>query len=398
MECQSASGSLARFACRSAPCSVGSLVREDLPLGEVDWSARPAGCRVSAHRTKAGVEQRMSSSSGGNCEPRAIWVSTDPEAIQRELQQRGERVIPAVATIARILSRRGALDGRKRVRRKAPPPGWFLSDVSDKRAEMDNFDAIEDLVIRGGIDVNVLTGISLHGGLCAAWPAAQITAKVTVECLLEHWREVGLPRYAKFDNGTVFHGTHRWPDSLGRVTRMCLSLEVTPVFAAAAVPRISSRYRSLQPTLARRGLVALSTSVIVTRWWLNPTGFVDAHRRRYSVRIEDAPRSQTVPQELATELATAADRNRDLSSRETNAKGQAVVLGNTFNVSPVWIHRLVRADVDLTKGQIRFYCHCEGRILTIISSWPLTTMKRPPSVSESDLELLRVSQPGVREN
>ena len=41
--------------------------------------------------------------------------------------------------------------------------------------------------------------------------------------------------------------------------------------------------------------------------------------------------------------------------RETNVKGQAVVLGNTFNVSPVWIHRLVRADVDLTKGQIRFY-------------------------------------------
>ena len=201
----------------------------DLPLGEVDWSARPAGCRVSARRTKAGVEQRVLSVR------RQLRTKSDlgeygSEAIQRELQQRGERVIPAVATIARILSRRGALDGRKRVRRKAPPPGWFLSDVSDKHVEMDNFDAIEDLVIRGGIDVNVLTEISLHGGLCAAWPAAQITAKVTVECLLKHWREVGLPRYAKFDNGTVFHGTHRWPDSLGRVTRMCLSLEVTPLF------------------------------------------------------------------------------------------------------------------------------------------------------------------------
>ena len=202
----------------------------DLPLGEVDWVARPAGCRVSPRRTKPGVEQRVL------VIRRQLRTKSDlgeygPEAIQRELQQRGERVIPAVATLARILSRRGALDGRKRVRRKAPPPGWFLSDVADKRAEMDNFDAIEDLVIRGGIDVNVLTGISLHGGLCAAWPAAQITAKFTVDRLLEHWREVGLPRYAKFDNGTVFHGSHRWSDSLGRITRMCLSLQVTPVFA-----------------------------------------------------------------------------------------------------------------------------------------------------------------------
>src|SRR2546422_10420409 len=31
----------------------------DLPLDEVDWDARPAGCRVSPRRTKAGVEQRV---------------------------------------------------------------------------------------------------------------------------------------------------------------------------------------------------------------------------------------------------------------------------------------------------------------------------------------------------
>ncbi len=179
----------------------------DLPLDEVDWVARPAGCRVSPRRTKAGVEQRML------VIRRQLRTKSDlgeygPEAIQRARQQRRERVTPAVATIARILSGRGAWDDCQRVRRKAPPPGWFLSDVADKRAEMDNFDAIEDLVIRGGIDVNVLTGISLHGGRCAAWPAAQVTAKFTVDRLGEHWREVGLPRYAKFDNGTVFQGAH----------------------------------------------------------------------------------------------------------------------------------------------------------------------------------------------
>jgi hypothetical protein len=202
----------------------------DLPLEDVDWGSRPAGCRVSPRRTKAGVEQRVLIIRR-QLRTRSDLGEYGPEAIRREMQERRERVIPAVATISRILLRRGALDGRQRVRRPAPPPGWFLPDVAAARSEMDNFDAIEDLVIRGGIDVNVLTGISLHGGLCAAWPAAQVTAKFTVECLLAHWREVGLPRYAKFDNGTVFQGAHQWSDSFGRVTRMCLSLHVTPVFA-----------------------------------------------------------------------------------------------------------------------------------------------------------------------
>ena len=152
----------------------------DSPLSEVNWDARPAGCRVSPRRTKASVEQRVL------VIRKQLRTKSDlgeygPQAIQRELQERHAPAIPAVATIARILSRRGALDGRKRVRRKAPPPGWFLTDVAAKQAEMDNFDGIEDLVIRGGIDINVLTGISLHGGLCAAWPTTQLTAKFTLD-------------------------------------------------------------------------------------------------------------------------------------------------------------------------------------------------------------------------
>ena len=324
----------------------------DLPVGEVDWGARPAGCRVSPRRTKAGVEQRVL------VIRRQLRTKSDlgeygPEAIQRELQQRGERVIPSVATLARILSRRGALDGRKRVRRQAPPPGWFLPDVAAQRAEMDNFDAIEDLVIRGGIDVNVLTGISLHGGLCAAWPAEQITAKLTVDCLLEHWREMGLPHYAKFDNGTVFQGAHQWPDSFGRVTRMCLSLQVTPVFA----PPLCRGFQADIEAFNRRWQEAVWSRFIFRKRddaVAQSNRFVAAHRRRYAVRIEDAPARRPFPKNWRLNLQHPL-KGTVIYVRETNAKGQAAVLGHTLDVSPIWINRLVRADVDLTKGQIRFY-------------------------------------------
>src|SRR4051812_35602440 len=89
----------------------------------------------------------------------------------------------------------------------------------------------EEPVIKGGPQVEVLNGISLHGGLAASWPVeASVTAKLVVESLAEHWRAFGLPGYAQFDNDTIFQGTHARPDVIGRVSRVCLSLGVGPVF------------------------------------------------------------------------------------------------------------------------------------------------------------------------
>ena len=118
-----------------------------------------------------------------------------------------------------------------RTRRPPPPRGWYLPDVAGALAELDSFDIVEGLVIKDGPQVEVLNGVSLHGGLVVSWPVASpVTAAMTVQSLMEHWRQVGLPGYAQFDNDMIFHGTHRYPDALGRVIRLCLSLDVVPVF------------------------------------------------------------------------------------------------------------------------------------------------------------------------
>src|SRR5262249_48963186 len=103
-------------------------------------------------------------------------------------------------------------------------------DVARAAAALDQVDIVEGLVIKGGPHVEVLNAVSLHGGLAASWPVASpVTSQQTVQSLLEHWRQVGLPGYAQFDNDMIFHGTHRSPDALGRVPRLCLSLGVVPV-------------------------------------------------------------------------------------------------------------------------------------------------------------------------
>ena len=44
-------------------------------------------------------------------------------------------------------------------------------------AELDSFDIVEGLVIKDGPQVEVLNGVSLHGGLVVSWPTvAPVTA------------------------------------------------------------------------------------------------------------------------------------------------------------------------------------------------------------------------------
>jgi hypothetical protein len=59
-----------------------------------------------------------------------------------ELQRRHVCPLPSLRTIGRILERPGALDGRRRVRRPAPPRGWYLPRVAARRAELDSFDIV----------------------------------------------------------------------------------------------------------------------------------------------------------------------------------------------------------------------------------------------------------------
>ena len=161
-------------------------------LDRVDWTDRPCGLPTPVNRTERQLEDLVLTIR------QELHDTSDlgefgAAAIHRELLARGIADPPSIRTIGLILERRGALDGRRRLRRPPPPPGWYLPDVADGRAELDSFDGVEGLVIRGGIPVEVLNGISLHGGLVVSWPRTVITAQFTVAALVEHWRAVGLP-------------------------------------------------------------------------------------------------------------------------------------------------------------------------------------------------------------
>jgi transposase len=321
-------------------------------LDRVDFGTERRGPRQPANKVSQEVEQLVLTL-------REELKKSSPlgefgaAAIREEMVGRGVKELPSVRTIGRILERRGALDGRKRVRRPAPPRGWYLPELAAQKAELDSFDIVEGLVIQGGYGVEVLNGISLWGGLPESWPRAKITAKTVVSAILGHWRQFGLPSYAQFDNDTVFQGAHHHPDSLGRVARMCLALDVVPVFTP---PRETGFQAMVENFNGRWQAKVWSRFTFESRKHLQSQSakFINANRRRGAARIEGAPSRYWFPEDWELDLQ-ATLHGRVVFLRRTDDSGRARLLGRTFAVDRHWPHRLVRAEVDLDEDVIRFH-------------------------------------------
>lgn len=326
----------------------------DQPLDHVDWSDR-SSARHRGSGIPAAVEDLI-------LELRQELRETSDlgefgaVAIQRALVERadGGWPVPAVRTIGRVLERRGALDGQRRVRRPAPPAGWYLSDLALRACELDSFDVVDGLYLEGRPELGILTGISLHGGLPDAWPAFGMRVGQVVPAMLGRWRAEGLPAYAQFDNDPRFIGGHAHPDSIGAVIRTCLALGVVPVFAP---PRESGFQASIESFNGRwqakvwsryRGDALEGLQAQSNRW-------IAALRARSAVRIDGAPPRLPFPADVDPLGRSMPPDGRMIFLRRTNDSGFISVLGHQLHVNRLWPHRLVRAELHLAAGRIEFY-------------------------------------------
>ena len=321
-------------------------------LDRMDFSDRPDGPRCGPHRFSRKMEDRVLTIR------RQLREESDlgefgAAAIGRELLRLGRGPVPSLPTLNRILRRRGAFDSRCRVRRPAPPRGWYLPDVAAGRAEIDQFDIVSGLLIQGGPEVEVLNTISLHGGLVGSWPTAAINAKVVREVILRHWREFGLPDYAQFDNDTRFQGPHQHPDVISSVMRLCLSLKVVPLFVPpretgfqATIESFNGRWQAkVWARFHHESLEALE---------VQSAKYVAACRKNGASRIESAPQRRPFPKRWHLNLQ-AHPCGRMVFLRRTTEPGEVNLLGHSFLVDPLWPHRLVRCEVDLNQAVIRVY-------------------------------------------
>lgn len=321
-------------------------------LDRTSFNDRSCAPRTVANRTNSETEELVLNIRRELKEHSALG-EFGAVAIRRELQTRSLRPVPSLRTLGRILERGGALDYRRRVRRPPPPKGWYLPEVASGRAEIDLFDFVEGLVIRGGTEVEVFNAVSLHGGLAGSFPASPYNTEMALRALLQHWREVGVPDYAQFDNDTRFQGPHQYADTIGRVIRLSLSLEVVPTFAPPREHGLQNAVESYNGLwqgkvwgrFEHHSLEALQEQ---------SGKYVSASRARNAQRIESAPPRRRFPRKWKWNEQGKV-KGHIIYIRRTDERGHVTVLGRKHEVSTNWTHRLVRCEVDIDKKEIRFY-------------------------------------------
>lgn len=337
-----------------SPRTVLKWVRrcEAQALETCNLADRPRGARRAWNRVSAQVESQVLAVRR-ELRHQSLLGEHGAGAIQDHLHGSGIDNVPSVATINRILARNGALDAHKRLRRPAPPPGWYLPEVAAGRSELDSFDLIEELKLKDGPQFSVLTGIALHARQVDAWPDEVIGAPKVVERLIERWRSLGMPAYAQFDNDTRFQGAHQFANSIGRVSRLCLSLGVIPVFAPPLEHGIQN---------AIEGFNGLWQAKVWQRFCFEDLAglrthsarYVQAHRARHASALDHAPARQAFPHRWDLDL-DAPLRGSLIYLRRTDARGDLSVLGHRIHIHSNWPHRLVRCEVHLDEDRIQCF-------------------------------------------
>jgi hypothetical protein len=329
-------------------CWVGRA--EGQRLDRVEWADRPSDPHQT-QRTDIAIEDLVLQARRELADSDLGAIGAGP--IRQYLLDQGVQGVPAVRTINRILGRRGALDGRQRPRRPAPPKGWYLPLVHSGQAELDQIDIVEGLVIKDGPQVEVLNCVSLHGGLVASWPVeAPVTSLLTVRSLTEHWQQLGLPGYAQFDNDTIFQGRHRYPDALGRVSRLCLSLKVVPVFVPPHEMGFQAMIESTNGWWQARVWTPFEHQDLQALQGRSRR-YVRALRQSRAARIEAAPARRPFPAGWQLDLKKRP-QGRLIYLRRSNGDSAVNLLGRTWPLGTVWPGRLVRCEVDLDSDKIRF--------------------------------------------
>jgi len=337
---------------RSSVCTVSRWVERaaDDRLDRVDFSNRKSG--RAWNRTAALLEQRIAALRRILREE-SVLGEYGARAIRAALKAERARVKPSLATINRVLSRRGLQDSARRIRRPAPPQGWYLPEVAAGRAEVDCFDFVEDLKIAEGPLVDLLTAKSLHGTLTDAWVLKHRSAKHTVLCLRRRWKRDGLPDYAQFDNDTVFQGAHQFAHAVGRISRLCLQLAVIPVFVPPLEHGMQNTIESFNG-LWQAKVWQRHRMRSMRELQRRSDQYIAARRLRTQALAEAAPHRRPVPARFKLNLHTPL-RGLMIFVRRTNETGHIDMLGQRFAVSPNWPHRLVRCEVDFDHHCIRCF-------------------------------------------
>lgn len=202
------------------------------------WINRQRGCNDGWERSLSNAPHSKANKTGGELEAQVvssrIRLDASPHmefgayAIWHDLSTSGIEP-PSVATINRILNRRG-------LTKKKVPYHKSSIDYPEPPLNMQIMDLIGPRYIRGGQRYFLLTIISNDTRHAGVYPILSKSGTDITKSVVAFWKSYTVPDFLQMDNELSFKGSNRHPRGLGMLLRTILSLNVTPIFIPVCEP------------------------------------------------------------------------------------------------------------------------------------------------------------------
>jgi transposase len=161
-------------------------------------------------------------------------------AIRRELRKvRGDKSLPSLSTIRRMLHQHGLL-----VKPRPPRRTYFPKPLHIVAGSLHALDwtcrYLED-----GLKIYAFHMLNLHTRTCAQTLALDKRYETVRKHGLHTWKTLGIPQFLQLDNDAAFCGGYRAPRIFGQFVRLCLYLGIELIFLPVAQPEHNGEVEEL---------------------------------------------------------------------------------------------------------------------------------------------------------
>jgi transposase InsO family protein len=183
------------------------------------------------HKTQSDVEQSVISIR------RKLVQNNDfkgAQAIQWEMQDLGFETIPPISTINAILKRHNLTEPKKR---RYEPKGKIYPTIECQIPNiLHQVDFLGPRYLACGIRFYSLNLMDIFTHRVGIELSQSMHDEIVVNSLISIWKRIDIPKYLQLDNQLPFRGSNRYPRSYGLVIRLCISLNIEPIFIPVKEP------------------------------------------------------------------------------------------------------------------------------------------------------------------
>lgn len=327
--------------------------------------------RTPAHIERAilSIRRRLAA----RATPQTRYALLGAPAIAQELRQLGVSPVPTFRTIERILERAHVTSPRLRLADRIPKTQYPIPKADDTN-QVHQVDLVGPRYLNGD-------QTKYYFFICKDTFDQQIYVEfwagnsmdTVLTFLVRAWQSMGIPQHVQFDNGKQFYAPGRYNRSLNRVIRLCLRLDIQPIFIPEAQPQRNGSVENFngwfQPLLlrqtfknavaVRRELRHLLTSVNETHTH-QTLGFKTSTQFRRTKRLRMLPANFQIDFD---HIPVA--QGKIIIIRMVNQQGYVSVLDESVKIGVRYRYQYVKVVVATHPQRLKVYCN--GRLIKSIA-------------------------------